>query len=173
MAADNRTTAVIAVAWAWRNAPALLAGAATAILGAALFFQHAMGLQPCELCILQRWGVLASGVAALAALAGRRWAAARSAMLVTAGMALLATAGIAGFHVGVEQHWWAMPASCVGAAGGGASSLDALRAAVLVAKPVECDVVQWSFLGVSMAGWNIPLSLGLAAFALGAAARPR
>ena len=36
-----------------------------------------------------------------------------------------------------------------------------------------CDAVVWSFLGLSMAGWNTLLSAGLAVFSLLAAKRPK
>jgi disulfide bond formation protein DsbB len=37
---------------------------------------------------------------------------------------------------------------------------------------VSCTEAAWRFLGLSLAGWNVAVSLALAAFAAGAAARP-
>jgi disulfide bond formation protein DsbB len=31
-----------------------------------------------------------------------------------------------------------------------------------VAAPVRCDEIPWQMLGISMAGWNVLVSLGLA-----------
>jgi disulfide bond formation protein DsbB len=67
----------------------------------------------------------------------------------------------------VEQHWWAGTSSCGGAAM--ATSLEALRAQVMAAPVTRCDEVAWSLFGVSMAGYNVVISLGLAVFAFVAA----
>jgi len=140
--------------------------AAAAMLGAALTFQYVGGLFPCELCIWQRWpygGVIAVGGIGAAALRG----AARPgplAIVLGAVIALLflADAGIAQFHVGVEQGWWQGTEACVGT-GVDADDLEALRKAILEAPSVRCDEVVWSLFGLSMAAWNGLIALGLAA----------
>jgi disulfide bond formation protein DsbB len=137
------------------------------LLGA-FFFQYVVGLAPCALCILQRWPHAAAVALGLGALALARRPGARGAALGLAGLALLAGAGIAAFHVGVEQGWWAGTASCGGAAGA-AASVEDLRAQIMAAPVVRCTDVPWSLLGVSMAGYNALISLALAGFALLAA----
>jgi disulfide bond formation protein DsbB len=132
-----------------------VAGSA-ATLGAGFFFQHVIGLVPCELCIWQRWPHVAAVVLGGLALAlGRRLA------LALAAAALVAGAGIAAYHVGVEQHWWQGPTTC-GAPDFGTLTpqqmLEALRAAPIV----RCDEIPWSLFGISMAGYNALLSAGLA-----------
>ena len=86
-----------------------------------------------------------------------------------AGLAALAGAGLAGFHVGVEQQWWAGLAAC----GGGAPAETAaeLRERLLNTLPARCDEAAWTFFGLSMAAWNGLLSLGLAGLAAGALRR--
>ena len=59
------------------------------------------------------------------------------------------------FHAGVELKYWEGLTRC---STGGAMSLDELMKVPLV----RCDQVQFSFLGISMAGWNAILSLGSA-----------
>ncbi|MGH6718441.1 MAG: disulfide bond formation protein B, partial [Alphaproteobacteria bacterium] len=76
--------------------------------------------------------------------------------------ALVAGAGIAGFHVGVEQHWWTGLNTCAGQGTAGLSR-DALKDQLLATAPARCDEIPWSLAGVSMAGWNGIFSLGLAA----------
>ena len=74
------------------------------------------------------------------------------------------------YHAGVEWHWWAGPADCSGPltdlrAGG--SLLDQLHAVHVV----RCDEAAWRFLGLSLAGYNVLISLALAIIAgLGLAA---
>jgi disulfide bond formation protein DsbB len=151
--------------------PALLLLIASAgTLLAALFFQYVIGLQPCVLCIWQRWPyVVVLVCAALALLVGRRSPPARAGLLALAGVALLVGAGIAVFHVGVEQHWWTGTPGCGVTAT--ADTLEELRAQVMAAPVVRCDVVPWSLFGISMAGYNVVISLALGALALVAARR--
>ncbi|MDJ0949460.1 MAG: disulfide bond formation protein B [Alphaproteobacteria bacterium] len=152
-----------------RTVPAVILAASIAVLGTAFAFQYIGGLQPCVLCIWQRWPyVVTIALAALAlALAGRRaagWA------ILASGLVFLAGAGIAGFHVGVEQHWWEGTAGCTGAIDLDASA-EELGKALLAAPVVRCDEVPWSVFGISMAGYNLILSLALAAGSLYAGRR--
>ena len=59
------------------------------------------------------------------------------------------------------------PRSCGGSAP--ANSLEALRAQVMAAPVTRCDEVAWSLFGISMAGYNVAISLALAAYAFVAA----
>jgi disulfide bond formation protein DsbB len=136
--------------------------ASVLVLGAALLSQYWGGLDPCELCLLERWPWrIAIVIAALAWLKGARLAMPIPAILLA--IVFLVGAGIAFYHVGVEQHWFAGPAACT-ASGGAASSIDTLRAQLLGKQPVMCDEVQWSLLGISMAGWNFLASLAMVGF---------
>ncbi len=134
------------------------AGGSLALLLGAFSFQYIGGLAPCTLCLWQRWPHAAAvliGVAALA-LPGRA--------LPLLGLAAAVTAAaIGGFHAGVEQGWWQGLASCSGGSIAGISMDDLLNPATDVAPPVRCDQIAWSLAGLSMAAWNMVLSLGLAA----------
>ena len=126
------------------------------LLGGALAFQYLGGLAPCHLCILQRWPHAAAIALGLLLLAWpRRWHA------LAAALAVLVGAGIAAYHVGVEQGWWQGPATCTAPEPGAQSSGDLLDQ-ILATPVVLCDQVAWSLWGISMAGWNAILSLGLA-----------
>jgi disulfide bond formation protein DsbB len=146
-----------------RDTALLVLFASAALLGGALAFQHLGGYAPCVLCYWQRYAHAAAIVFAFAALLLPR---ARPFLLAAAGLAELAGAGMALFHVGVEQHWWAGTSAC-GSAVGGAGSIEELRARLLAQPVVRCDEVAWSLFGVSMAGYNAlaSLALGLLAFA--------
>ena len=132
-----------------------MAGSAALLLGA-LGFQYLGGLAPCPLCIWQRWphGIaLALGLALLAW--PRRWLALIAALVVLAG------AGTGLYHVGIERGWWAGPNTCT-APEPGALAPGELLERILETPVVLCDEVAWSWLGISMAGWNAILSLVLA-----------
>jgi len=136
-----------------RQVPVLVLLAAAAALSVAFLAQYAGGLIPCQLCVWQRYPYgVAIGLAAIALVLIDRPTAAR-AVLVLAGLALLTSAGIAAFHVGVEQHWWEGLAACTGQVDLNMSAED-LKKQLLETPPVRCDAVPWSLFGVSIAGYN-------------------
>jgi disulfide bond formation protein DsbB len=147
--------------------PLLVVAAGVIALGTAFAAQYWGGLQPCVLCIYQRWpyGIaIVLGLAALAA-GGR----ARGWLLALAGLTFLAGGGIAVFHVGVEQGWWEGTTEC--GATFTAGSIEALRAQIMAAPVVRCGDVAWSFAGISMAGFNVIVSAILAVVTLAGARR--
>jgi disulfide bond formation protein DsbB len=123
------------------------------LLGGALGSQYLGGLYPCEMCYWQRWPHAAAIV-----LAGASFVMPSRARLLTAlaALAIAASGAIGVFHAGVEIGWWEGLTRCTA---GGAISLEDLMNVPLV----RCDQVQWSLLGISMAGWNAIISLGSAA----------
>lgn len=136
-----------------------------ALLGGALGSQYLGGLVPCEMCHWQRWPHAAA--IALAAIAfGFAATDRRSRALVGLAAAAIAVSGAIGvFHAGVEAGWWAGLTKCAAA---GAGSLADIMATPLV----RCDQVQWSLLGLSMAGWNALISLASTAAILWLILRP-
>jgi len=159
------------ITWASRRAPALIFLASIAVLGTALASQYFGGLQPCELCLYERWPYDAIVIIMLLAMLSRNTGIARAALALSS-LIFLGSSVLAAYHVGVEQHWIAGPTACTGDIGN-ASSPDALLQALQGRQPVQCDVVQWSFHGLSLAGLNFAVSLALLAFSLWAAMRSR
>jgi disulfide bond formation protein DsbB len=139
----------------------LLALVSAALLLSALGLQYLGGLPPCHLCILQRWPYV---VLIALGLIGSRWYS--RPLLGVATLVLLGGAGLAAYHVGIEQGWWALPDSCI--AGGTAATVEDLRR-LLAEAPPACDQVSFAFVGLTLAGWNFVLSLLLAGFTLAAA----
>lgn len=145
-----------------------------AMLAGALLFEHVGGMAPCILCIDQReahWAALAVAAAGLAA--GKLLNSKRGAAAAVGALALVyaVSAGLAFYHVGVEYAFWPGPALC---AGGGATGIDLSDINAALDGPVTapaCSDVQWSFLGISMAGYNFLASAGLLALTLFAALR--
>lgn len=148
----------------------MVLAASAAILLVAFGFQYIGGLQPCILCWWQRYPYFVTIALSAVALLTSGRPQLGTLLLGACGVVFLVGAGIAAFHVGVEQHWWAGTAEC-GANFGPAGSVDELRRRLLAQPVVRCDEVAWSLFGISMAGYNLLLSLALAAFAF-YAARP-
>ena len=156
-----------------KSSPALLAALAILVIAAATiagawYFQLVLGLQPCPLCLDQRYAYyLAIPLAALTALAAGQDAPRGLVIggLLVLTLAALANAVLAGYHAGVEWKFWPGPTDCtgpIGDLGSAGSLLDRLDKV----KVVMCDEVQWKFLGLSLAGYNVLISLVMAAIAL-------
>jgi disulfide bond formation protein DsbB len=155
--------------------PVFSAALAIAIVGAvtilgAWFFQYVLGLNPCPLCLEQRYAYyFAVPLAAMLALGDHAGA---SHKVIIAGFAAIAAgmlwnAGLGVYHSGVEWKWWAGPQECTGALGdlGSGNLAERIRSISVV----RCDEAAWRFLGLSLAGYNALISIGLAAIAIWAA----
>jgi len=156
LAADPAAVAALAIA-----------AIAAATLAGAWFFQLVLDIRPCPLCLEQRYAYyLAVPLALVVALAAARGA---PKSLLLAGFAVLLLAALAnawlgGYHAGVEWKFWEGPTDCsgpvvdLGSAGTLLQRLDSV-------KVIRCDEVQWRFLGLSLAGYNVLISLAMAAIA--------
>lgn len=149
-------------------AAAGIAGLAAATIAGAWFFQLVLDIRPCPLCLEQRYVYyLAIPLAALVALGSSRGVSHRllGGGLAVLALALLANAVLGGYHAGVEWGFWQGPTDCSGPItdlGAPGNLLDGLNKV----KVIRCDEVQWRFLGLSLAGYNVLISLALAALAL-------
>jgi disulfide bond formation protein DsbB len=155
------------------GSPALVAALAVLVIAAATiagawYFQLVLGLQPCPMCLEQRYAYyLAIPLAALVALAAGLHAPRGLLIcgLVILALAALGNAVFGAYHAGVEWKFWPGPSDCtgpVGNLGNAGTLLDRLDSV----KVVMCDEIQWSFLGISLAGYNALISLLMAAIAV-------
>ncbi|MEI6986360.1 MAG: disulfide bond formation protein B [Rhodospirillaceae bacterium] len=147
----------------WR-APALLTLGGVGAIAAAFFMQFVVGVQPCILCLYQRIPYVVVALLGLTALVFGRHRRLRVALLGLMATVLLVGCGIAVFHVGVQNHWWNATVGC--GVPPPAATVDELRARMMAAPIARCDEVAWSLFGISLPGYNILLSLIIAAFAL-------
>ena len=137
------------------------------LLAYALYSQHALNLEPCPLCILQRFAVLATGLAFLGAAmhrAGRSGAIAWGSIIA---LAAAVGAAIAARHVWIT----AQPPGTVAECG---ASLDYMLEvlplrevlATVLTGSGECGKIDWRFLGLSMPAWVLVWLLALCAWGL-------
>jgi disulfide bond formation protein DsbB len=151
----------------------VILGAIVATIAGAFAFQ-AMGFAPCELCLKERLpyyaGMALAAVTLLVAWQGLRIAARVGFALLTA--LFLFSAAFGAYHAGVEWGFWPGPTDCTGALDHASSNADFLRQLRTV-RVVRCDAVAIRILGLSLAGWNAIVSLGIAALAIAGTVGPR
>jgi disulfide bond formation protein DsbB len=146
-----------------RRAALFSALGSASVLAAAWYYEHVVKLLPCYLCYLERkphMALIALGLPAALAKNPK----ARASLLAVMAVLALANTGISIFHVGVEHHWWNGLSSC-SAPTAVATTLDQARNLIFGSTIVPCDKAVWFFLGISMAGWNGIISLGMALWA--------
>ena len=141
------------------------------LLGGALGSQYLGGLTPCEMCYWQRWPHGAAILLAAAAFTAPADSGRSRTMTLLAALAIAVSGAIGVYHAGVELGIFEGMTTCASTARG-ASTADLLKE-IMNTPLVRCDQVQFSFLGVSMAGWNAILSLGGAALIAGATLKDR
>jgi disulfide bond formation protein DsbB len=140
---------------------------AAATLAGAWYFQLVLDIRPCPLCLEQRYAYyLALPLGALVALTAAKDAprGVLLAGLVVLALAALGNAVLGAYHAGVEWKFWQGPTDCTGPIGNLGSAGD-LLARLDTVKVIRCDEVQWRFLGLSLAGYNVLISLLMAAIA--------
>jgi disulfide bond formation protein DsbB len=144
-----------------------------ALIAGAWFFEIAIGLRPCKLCLEQRLphyaaiGLSAAGLV-LARSPRLQW-------LVLLGLAgLMAwSTGLGVYHSGVEWGWFAGPNDCGGTAAPAAAGMQDFMKQLQTTRVVACSEAAWRFLGLSLAGWNALASAGLLLLALTGLVRAR
>ncbi len=122
-----------------------------ALMAGALGSQYIGKLYPCEMCYWQRWPHEAAiGLAILAFFVKPP---ARTILIVLAALSIAISGAIGVFHAGVEYGWWEGLTACTNTAAGGS------LADIMNAPLVRCDVPQWTFAGISLAGFNALFSI--------------
>ncbi|HYG47983.1 MAG TPA: disulfide bond formation protein B [Allosphingosinicella sp.] len=140
------------------KARALAIAVPAALLAGAYGSEIWGGLYPCEMCWWQRYAHFAALALALLSLALRRAPDRGRSFVWLAALAILVSGGIGAYHAGVEAGIFEGFTTCTSTAGAGLSSEELLKQ-IMAAPIVRCDEIQFSFLGISMAGWNAILSI--------------
>jgi disulfide bond formation protein DsbB len=131
------------------------------LLAGAYGSEYLGGLYPCEMCWWQRYAHFAALAFAAMAYLLSRFADGGRSFVWLAALAIFVSGAIGAYHAGVEADIFEGFTQCTTLARPGGSVDDMLKS-ILDAPLVRCDEIQWSFLGISMAGWNAILSIGFA-----------
>lgn len=136
-----------------RKARALALLIPAALLAGAWGFQLIGHLYPCEMCHWQRWPHYAAlPIALLAFVPGMP----QRPLVALAAISIAVSGAIGVAHAGVEYHWWQGFTPCTSTFSSGGDTLSA----IMNAPVVRCDAPQWTFAGISLAGFNAVISLG-------------
>jgi protein dithiol:quinone oxidoreductase len=136
-----------------RRVLALVSVACVAMLAFGLYLQHVVGLNPCPMCIVQRYAVLLVGlIAGLTALSRRRG-------VLMGGSALMVLAAGFGAFTAARQSWlqWYPPevSACGRDFYGLIETFPLQRAIPMIFKGSgDCSKIDWTFLGGSLANWS-------------------
>jgi disulfide bond formation protein DsbB len=155
-----------------RAEPMASAAVAVAVIGLAtiagfFFFQHVLGYPPCPLCLEQRYPFYFAVPLAALVLLGLSVGSSRKvllAALLAISAVMLWNAGLGVYHSGIEWRWWPGPQDCSGAVpnfSAGGSLLEQMQRT----RVIRCDEAPWRLFGLSLAGYNVLVSLSLAAVA--------
>jgi len=139
--------------------------ACLALLAFGLYLQHVVGLEPCPMCIVQRYAMVL--VALVAGFAASR--SGRGAWLVSS-VLLVVISGLGAF-VAARQSWlqWYPPEvlSCGRDLYGMIENFPLQRVVPMIFKGSgDCSAVDWTFLGGSIANWSFLCFCGIALTAL-------
>ena len=148
-----------------RRLLALVAVACAAMLAFGLYLQHVVGLEPCPMCIVQRYAlVLVAVVAGITAFTSKKgW-------LIT-GLGLLVVLCGLGAFVAARQSFlqWYPPevAACGRDLYGMIETFPLKRAIPMIFRGSgDCSKVDWTFLGGSIANWSFICFVGIGLLAL-------
>lgn len=147
-----------------RFLPQLIAGSAALVLIVVHIFEYGFGYLPCQLCLYQRlpwWAAL--GLGCIAALLIRQRPTLAFLISLLALFVILVGAGLGGYHAGVEYGFWQGPTGCSGAQDLSSGLTSAIQQVESGPAGPSCGEVVWSLFGISMAGYNMLISLGLVA----------
>lgn len=152
----------------------LLAAVSAMALAMAFMAEHAYELEPCILCLYQRLPfALAIFLGMMSVWATCLTPRAAPFTLGLLGLAFSANVVIAGYHTGVERHWWKSFLEGCAVPSMEGNITDVLAKIEATTKVVRCDEIPWvdPVLGLSMANYNVVFCLFLAILAFAAAGR--
>jgi disulfide bond formation protein DsbB len=135
-----------------------LGGVSLAMLMFALVSEYVFGYQPCTLCIQQRYPhVLIVALCLIIFI----WKKKISTIYALNILLIFISVILAFYHVGVENNIFLGPESCspYDLSNNSEKSPEALLNEILSKPMISCNAVSWSFLNLSMASWNLILSI--------------
>jgi protein dithiol:quinone oxidoreductase len=152
----------------FRRVMLLIAAACVAMLGFGYYLQHVVGLEPCPMCVVQRYAII---LIAIVAIITPDRAINRSNFMHISGSALLIITALVGAFVAARQSWlqWYPPeiASCGRDIYGMIETFPLQKVLPMIFKGSgDCTKIDWTFLGGSIANWSFVCFCGFAVMAI-------
>jgi disulfide bond formation protein DsbB len=147
-----------------RTAAALIAVIGALTIAGVYFFQYVLGYPPCPLCLDQRMAYYVCIPLAVLLWLGAGFNASRKVLVLgfaAITIAMLWNTGLSAYHAGVEWKLWAGPTDCSGPINNFGDASNMLNRLQNI-RIVRCDEAAWRFLGISLAGYDVVVSLFLA-----------
>jgi len=144
---------------------ALMGLGCVALLAFGLYLQHVVGLEPCPMCIVQRYAMV------LIALVAGLTAAFKPRVVHTVGLCLVIPLALFGAFVAARQSWlqWYPPqeVTCGRDFYGMIETFPLKRALPMIFRGGgDCSQIDWTFLGGSIANWSFVCFVGIAVLAM-------
>ena len=152
----------------FRQVMLLIAFACAAMLAFGYYLQHSVGLEPCPMCVVQRYAIFLIAIEAIITPARSLN---RSNFMHISGSVLLIITALAGAFVAARQSWlqWYPPeiASCGRDIYGMIETFPLQKVLPMIFKGSgDCTKIDWTFLGGSIANWSFLCFCGFAAVAM-------
>ena len=149
----------------FRQVMLLIAVASAAMLAFGYYLQHVVGLEPCPMCVVQRYALILIALLAIVTPARSRKG------LNLSGSILLIITALAGAFVAARQSWlqWYPPeiASCGRDIYGMIETFPLQKVLPMIFKGSgDCTKIDWTFLGGSIANWSFACFCGFAVVAI-------
>jgi protein dithiol:quinone oxidoreductase len=143
----------------------LIAATCVGLLAFGMYLQHVVGLEPCPMCIVQRYAMVLVALWAIIASATAKN------RVQKAGALLLIVTALGGAFVAARQSWlqWYPPevASCGRDIYGMIETFPLQRVIPMIFRGSgDCTKVDWTFLGGSIANWSFVCFVAMALAAM-------
>tara|TARA_B100000686_G_C16340148_1_gene737502 strand:+ start:62 stop:502 length:441 start_codon:yes stop_codon:yes gene_type:complete len=116
----------------------------------ALFLEHIMSLNPCYLCMIQRYAYCVTLILSILAFIYQF----RIYLSILICLSMFGTVGIAAWHLGVELHWWLPSSSCAILETNIGSFTEELQNDLLESTSSGCDIMSPKFFGITLVQWS-------------------
>lgn len=132
-------------------------------LTAAFASEAFLGLEPCIMCIYQRWPYALIILLGIIGLFGRKVKSLPQVMLGLSGIAFLVNSGLAFYHTGIERKWWESAVEGCTVPNFGEAEPQSILENIMSAPTASCTEIPWQdpLIGLSMANYNVILCFGL------------
>jgi disulfide bond formation protein DsbB len=132
------------------------------------YFEYVLGYPPCPLCLDQRKAFYICVPLAALLWVGAGHGASRKVLIggfIVIAAVMLWNTGLSAYHAGVEWKFWLGPQDCSGPINNFGSAADMLKRIQHI-RVVRCDEAAWRLFGISLAGYDVLVSLALAVIAV-------